>query len=206
MKVVAVNGSPNEKGNTYYALNMALEELQLAGIETQMLHIGNLKIEGCIACGACSKTKNCVFGDEKFHSACETIYQADAIILGSPVYYAGVSGTLKCFLDRLYYASNGRMRHKVGAAIAVSRRGGDMTTFDALNKYFLISEMIVAPSYYWNVIHGAVKGEVFEDKEGVSVIRNLARNMAWILKMQEETRDSIPAPEQYPRERTNFIR
>lgn len=206
MKVVAINGSPNEKGNTYYALNAALEELELEGFETEILQIGKEKIVGCTGCGACKNTNYCVFGDETFKKACKTISEADGILIGSPVYYAGIAGTLKSFLDRFFNANKGDMRHKVGAAIAVSRRGGDMTTFDTINKYFLISEMIVAPSYYWNVIHGAAKGEVLQDAEGISTIKNLARNMAWILKMKEATKDSITPPSQYPRERTNFIR
>lgn len=206
MKVVAINGSPRQEGNTYLVLKEALAELNRCGIETEMIQLGSMKIDGCVACGACYKAGKCVFGDEDFEKVCNTIYQADGVLIGSPVYYAGIAGTLKSFLDRLYYSSNGKMRHKVGAAIAISRRGGDMTTFDALNKYFLISEMIVAPSYYWNIVHGAKPGEVYEDEEGMSVIKNLSRNMAWILKMKESTKDSVEVPEQYPRKYTNFIR
>ena len=206
LKVIAVNGSPHEKGNTYTALCIAAQELQANGIEVEILNIGNRDIAGCRGCGACKKTGQCVFADEFFNEACRKLYEADGVIIGSPVYYASMNGTLKSFLDRCFYQSKGRMRHKVAAALAVSRRAGDMTTVDEIQKYFLISEMIMAPSYYWNVIHGALPGEVLEDKEGVSVISNMARNMAWILKMKEATKDSIARPEQYPRQFTNFIR
>lgn len=206
MKVIAINGSPHEKGNTYTALCVAKQELEANGIEVEIVQLGNKEIMGCRGCGACKKTGQCAFADEFYNETCAKLYAADGVILGSPVYYAGVNGTLKSFLDRCFYQSKGRMRHKVAAALAVSRRGGDMTTVDDLQKYFLISEMIIAPSYYWNVLHGATPGQVLEDKEGISVIANMARNMAWLLKMKESTKDTIPAPEQYPREFTNFIR
>lgn len=206
MKVIAVNGSPHEKGNTYTALCVAKQELEAQGIEVEILQLGNEEIAGCRGCQACMKTGQCAFANDWFNEACAKLYEADAVILGSPVYYASMNGTLKCFLDRCFYQSKGRMRHKVGAAIAVSRRAGDMTTLDDLQKYFLITEMVIAPSYYWNVIHGAKPGEVLEDKEGVSVISNMARNMAWLLKMKEATKDTVEVPEKYPREWTNFIR
>lgn len=206
MKVIAVNGSPHEKGNTYTALCIAKQELEAQGMEVEILQIGNREIAGCRGCQACMKTGQCVFADDWFATTCDKLYDADAVILGSPVYYASINGTLKCFLDRCFYQSRGRMRHKVAAAIAVSRRAGDMTTLDDLQKYFLITEMIIAPSYYWNVIHGAKPGEVLEDKEGVSVISNMARNMAWILKMKDATKELVEVPEKYPREWTNFIR
>lgn len=206
MKVIAVNGSPHEKGNTYTVLCVAKQELEACGIEVEILQLGNRIIPGCRGCGACKKTGQCVFADDFFNEACEKLYAADGVIFGSPVYYAGVNGTLKSFLDRCFYQSKGRMRHKVGAAVAVSRRAGDMTTVDDLQKYFLISEMLIAPSYYWNVVHGAIPGEVLQDKEGISTVCNMARNMAWMIKMKEATQDSVEAPAAYPREFTNFIR
>ncbi len=206
MKVIAVNGSPHEKGNTYTALCIAKQELAANGIEVEIVQLGNKAMKGCRGCGNCKKTGQCVFADEFFNEACAKLYDADGVIFGSPVYYASMNGTLKCFLDRCFYQSKGRMRHKVGAALAVSRRAGDMTTIDDLQKYFLISEMLIAPSYYWNVLHGATPGEVLEDKEGISIISNMARNMSWLLKMKEATKDSVPEPEQFPREFTNFIR
>lgn len=206
MKIIAVNGSPKKEGNTATALNIALEELNSHGIETELLHIGNEKITGCMGCGACKKTGRCAFADEKFQEWCNKLYEADGMILGSPVYYANLSGTMKCFLDRLFFSSQGRFRHKVGAALSVARRSGEICTFDALNKYFLISEMLVAPSYYWTSAHGGTPGQITEDKEGVTVIQNMARNMAWILKMKENTKDTLTPPTAVPREHTGFIR
>lgn len=205
MKVVAINGSPKPRGNTYTALNTICDVLEREGVETEIIHVGNNNVTGCIACGRC-KEGYCVHSDEEFKSIVDKVYWADGLILGSPVYYAGISGTMKSFLDRLFYASQGRLRLKAGASVSVARRAGGVSVFDQLNHYFLISEMIVVPSYYWNAIYGGAPGEVLQDPEGVSVLRNLALNMAWILKMKEAVKESLPAPEAYPRERTNFVR
>jgi len=205
MNVIAINGSPHAKGNTYYALQTICEGLNENHIETEILHIGNQAIRGCIACNQC-KDGHCVLSDDKFKGWVEKIYAADGILLASPVYYADLAGTMKCFLDRLFYPSHGRLRHKVGASVAIPRRSGGVTTFDQLNHYFLISEMLIAPSYYWNVIHGATPGEVLEDQEGISVLKNLAQNMAWMLQMKEYSKDAIPAPDAFNRTWTNFVR
>lgn len=205
MKVIAINGSPKPKGNTYTALNTVCTVLGKEGVETEIIHIGNLDIKGCIACGRC-KEGYCVHSDEELKRIVDKIYEADGLLLGSPVYYAGISGTMKSFLDRLFFASHGRMRLKAGASISVARRAGGVSVFDQLNHYLLISEMIVVPSYYWNAVYGGAPGEVLEDPEGVSVLRNLALNMAWIIKMKEAMKESLPAPAAYPREWTNFIR
>jgi multimeric flavodoxin WrbA len=206
MKVIAVNGSPKTAGNTYTAINAALEELEVNEIQTELLHIADSKITGCIDCGHCSETGECVFGDNQFKEWSDKLYKADGIIFASPVYYASMTGTMKSFLDCLFRQSQGRFRHKVGAAISISRRSGEITTFDQLNKYFLISEMIVAPSYYWNSAHGGLPGEVLEDKEGIATIKNMARNMSWILKMKEATKNNVIPPLPYERTFTNFIR
>lgn len=205
MKVIALNGSPKQKGNTYNALYTVCEELNKEGIDTEIIHIGNMDIKGCTSCGRCSDGF-CVHSDDELKSIAERIYAADGLILGSPVYYAGIAGTMKSFLDRLFYASRGRMRLKAGASVAVSRRAGGTNTFDQLNHYFLISEMITVPSYYWNGVFGGAPGEVLNDEEGMSVLCNLARNMAWILKMIEASKDTLPAPAPYPRKWMNFIR
>lgn len=205
VKVIAVNGSPRPMGNTYHALKVVCDELNKEGIETKILQVGNMKIDGCISCNRC-KEGYCVHNDDILKSMIDEIYEADGVILGSPVYYSGISGTMKSFLDRLFYASRGRMRHKVGASIAVPRRSGGMPAFDQLNYYFLISEMLVVSSYYWNVIHGGKPGEVLEDTEGISVLKNLAKNISWVIKMKEETKNTLPAPEAYPRSWMNFIR
>lgn len=205
MKVVAINGSPRPKGNTYHALEVVCKELNKEGIETKILQVGSMKINGCISCGRC-KDGYCVYNDDILNNMIDEIYEADGVLLGSPVYYSGISGTMKCFLDRLFYASHGRMRLKVGASIAVPRRSGGMPAFDQLNYYFLISEMLVVSSYYWNVVHGGKPGEVLEDSEGISVLKNLAGNMGWVIKVKEQTKNTLPVPEAYPRSWMNFIR
>ena len=206
MRVVLINGSPHKNGNTALALQTVADALQERGIETETIQVGNRMIRGCMACGACSKTGRCAFEKDDFHALCEKVYTADGLIIGSPVYYAGVAGTMKAFLDKLFYASAGRMRHKVGAAVAVLRRSGGMSTFDELNHYFLISEMVVAPSSYWNIIHGAKLGEAAQDAEGLDTLRVLAANMAWLLQMKEQTAKTLPPPPAIDRARTNFIR
>lgn len=205
MKVIAINGSPKPKGNTYTALKTVCDELEISGIETEIIHVGNMEIKGCISCGRC-KNGYCVFSDEELRSLVDRIYAADGLILGSPVYYASIAGTMKSFLDRLFYPNGGRLRLKVGASIAVPRRSGGITTFDQLNNYFLISEMLIAPSYYWNVIHGGAPGEVTQDDEGMSVLRNLANNMSWMLKIKDYSKAALPEPDPVPRKWTNFIR
>lgn len=205
MKVIAINGSPKKKGNTYLALSTLCEELQKNNIETEIIQIGNMEIKGCISCNRC-KEGYCVFSDENLREIADKIYAADGVILGSPVYYAGISGTMKSFLDRLFYPSQGRMRLKVGSSVAVLRRSGGVTTFDQLNNYFLISEMMIAPSFYWNVIHGGAPGEIVKDLEGVSILKNLANNMSWMLHIKEYSKEAYPVPDPEQREWTNFIR
>ena len=150
MKVLAINGSPKEKGNTFQAIEVVASELEKQGIETEIVHVGNKDIRGCLACGGCARNKNqkCVIDDE-VNCLVQKMKDADGIIIGSPVYYASIAGTMKCFLDRAFYvasANGGLLRHKVGASIAVSRRSGELTTFDHLNHYFTIAEMFVASS------------------------------------------------------------
>lgn len=205
MKVIAINGSPKPMGNTYHALKTVCDELENQNIETEIIHVGNMQIKGCIGCGRC-KEGYCAFSDETLREIVTKVYAADGLLLGTPVYYASIAGTMKCFLDRLFYANGGRLRLKVGASLAVLRRSGGVTTFDQLNNYFLISEMMVAPSYYWNAIHGATPGEVTQDAEGMSVLKNLGNNMAWMLNIKEYSKDAFPIPSPVERERTNFIR
>jgi multimeric flavodoxin WrbA len=205
MKVIAINGSPKPMGNTYLTLKTVCDELNSQNIETEIIHIGNMELKGCISCGQC-RDGQCRFSDEVFRDIVNKIYAADGLLLGSPVYYASIAGTMKCFLDRLFYPSHGRMRLKVGAAVAVLRRSGGVTTFDQLNNYFLISEMLIAPSYYWNAIHGGKPGEVTQDGEGICVLNNLANNMAWMLSIKDFSREAFPEPAPVKRTFTNFIR
>ena len=187
MKVVAINGSPNKKGNTAYALNTVIEVLEQEGVQTQLLHIGKDPIHGCIGCGVCMQKVNrqCRFTEDCTNEYIEAMAQADGILLGSPVYYAGVAGSMKAFLDRAFLvsmANNGLFRLKAGAAVAAVRRAGSVITVDQLNKYFSISEMIMPTSNYWNEIHGMMPGEAAQDAEGVQCMRVLGANMAWLLK------------------------
>jgi len=211
MKVVAINGSPRKEGNTYHALMGVGKQLMENGIEFEIIHIGNKAVRGCMACGGCFRNKDekCVITTDPLNEWVQKMKDADGIILGSPVYYAGIPGTMKSFLDRAFYVSgsNGNLfRHKVGAAVVAVRRTGGSSTFDSLNHYLNYSEMILATSNYWNITHGLSKGEVLMDDEGVQIMEVLGRNMAWILKMREQTKESVPAPAPVSKVYTNFIR
>jgi len=211
MKVMAINGSPKKEGNTYHALKMVGDELLASGIEFDILHIGHKLIHGCTACGKCSENRDekCSLGADGLNQWIQTVKAADGIIIGSPVYYSGIGGTMKCFLDRLFYVSgsNGNLlRHKVAAAMVAVRRTGGSSTLDGLNHYLTYAEMIVATSCYWNVIHGRSTGEVSQDGEGVQVMRVLGKNMAWLLKMKEATSGTIQSPLPEKKVITNFIR
>ncbi|MDF2544207.1 MAG: hypothetical protein K0S47_3925 [Herbinix sp.] len=205
MKVIAINGSPKSKGNTYQALQTICDVLNEQQIETEIIQVGNMDLKGCIACNRC-KDGHCAFSDDNLRSIVERIYDADGLLLGSPVYYASIAGTMKCFLDRLFFPNKGKLRLKVGASVAIPRRSGGVTTFDQLNNYFLISEMLIAPSFYWNVIHGGAPGDIKEDLEGISVLKNLGQNMAWMLHMKEYSKEVFPEPSPIKREWTNFVR
>ena len=210
MKVVAINGRPHKKGNTYHALMEVGKQLQTEGVEFEVIHIGNQAIRGCLACGGCSRNKDerCVIATDIVNDAIQQMKAADGIILGSPVYYAGIPGTMKSFLDRAFYVSgsNGNLlRHKVGAAVVAVRRTGGSATFDSLNHYLSYSEMILATSNYWNIIHGRTAGEVLQDAEGVQIMQVLGRNMAWLLQMRKQTKDSIE-PQRVDKVFTHFVR
>lgn len=211
MKVIAINGSPNKKGNTFHALNMVGDELKADGIDFEILHIGHKMIHGCTACGKCASNKDerCIIKTDDLNQWIQKIKKFDGIIIGSPVYYSGIPGTMKSFLDRLFFVSgsNGNLlRHKVAAGVVAVRRTGGSVTLDSLNHYLTYSEMIVATSNYWNVIHGKNSGEVNNDGEGKQIMRVLGKNMAWLLKMKEATASKIKPPEKEKKEYTNFIR
>lgn len=208
MKVIAINGSPRGEGNTYHALKLVLEQLEEHDIETEIVHVGNKIIRGCMACGGCAKNKDeqCVINDD-VNTIIQKMKSADGIIIGSPVYYASIAGTMKCFLDRAFYtatANGGLFRHKVGASVVVARRSGEVATFDHLNHYFTVGEMFVTPSNYWNVIHGRTPGEVLQDEEGIQIMRVLGKNMAFLLNAVAQNQDSLPAREE--KIVTSFIR
>jgi len=212
MKVIGFNGSPNKKGNTARSLNMVFDELENAGIETEMIHVGKEKIQGCIACHSCVKKQNEACSgvkDDPVNEWIQKIKAADGILLGSPVHFSGVSGTMKSFLDRAFFVSSvngGLFRHKVGAAVAAVRRSGGVPTVDTLNHYINYSEMIMPSSNYWNVAHGLAPGEMEKDGEGKQIMAVLGKNMAWIMKIIEHGKEQFPAPEPVAKTMTNFIR
>jgi len=211
MKVLAINGSPKNGGNTAQAMKLLLQEVENAGIETEMHTIGNKTIHGCIGCGQCIEKKNgrCIAFDDTVNELIPKMIAADALVFGSPTYFAGINGTLKSFLDRAFFVTrvNGElMRLKYGAAVVAVRRGGGITTFDQLNKYFQISEMTSVGSCYWSVIHGMTPGEIHQDLEGVRVVKTAGRNLAWLLKLAEHGQGTVPKPEPLEPARTNFVR
>lgn len=204
MKVLLINGSPHKEGNTYIALNEVAGMLRQLGDEAEIVWIGNKPVRGCIACGSCSRTGECAFGDDVMPAILAKASEADGIVVGSPVYYAGPNGTLCALLDRMFYSGGAKLAYKPAAAVAVCRRGGASATFDRLNKYFTINNMPVVPSQYWNSVHGRNPGEAMQDSEGLQTMRTLARNMHWMLHGLKDGKDDAANPE--PRERTNFIR
>lgn len=211
MKVVAFNGSPNKEGNTYHGIKIVTEELRNEGVETEIIHVGNKRIRGCIACYQCSKNKNekCAIKDDEVNNWIQKMKEADGIILGSPVYYSSVAGTMKSFLDRAFLVAgvNDKMlRHKVGTSVVAVRRSGGITTFNQLNQYINYSEMLMPTSNYWNVIHGTAPGEALQDGEGVQIMRVLGKNMAWAMKLVENGKGNIKVPETEEKIFMNFIR
>ncbi|HIG0360227.1 TPA: flavodoxin family protein [Clostridium sporogenes] len=208
MKVLLINGSPKVKGCTYTALCEVAKELEKQNIETEIFHIGNKPIRGCMACGGCSRNEasKCVFDDDTVNIALEKAKEADAFIFGSPVHYAASSGQITSFLDRFFYAGDS-FQYKPGAAIVSCRRGGSTAAFDQLNKYFTISNMPIVSSQYWNIVHGNTPEEVKQDLEGMQTMRVLGKNMAWLLKSINAGKEAgVALPEKEPRAWTNFIR
>ena len=205
MKVLLINGSPHKEGTTFAALSEIKKTFAEEGIESEIIQVGHLAIRGCVACYGCYKEKKCVINDE-VNEVAKKFEEADGIVLGSPVYYASANGTLISFLDRLFYSTRFDKRMKVGASIAVARRGGCSATFDQLNKYFTISGMPVASSHYWNMIHGAKPGEAEQDAEGIATVRNLAKNMSFLMKSIALGKETFGLPEYDKKAFTNFIR
>lgn len=205
MKVLLINGSPNKNGCTNTALSIVAETLNKNNIETEIIHVGNKPIRGCISCGKCSETGKCVF-DDMVNEVAEKFKDCDGIVVGSPVYYASANGTLISFLDRLFYSSSAVDKTmKVGAAVVSARRAGTTATFDELNKYFTINNMPVAPSQYWNMVHGFTPEDVYADKEGCQIMRTLGNNMAFLIKSIELGKKTYGLPEKEERISTNFI-
>lgn len=211
MKVVAFNGSPVKEGNTYQAIKLVSAELQKNGIEVEVIHVGNKKIRGCTACGGCIANQNCrcVIQDDPVNEWISKMKEADGIILGAPVYFSSIAGTMKSFLDRAFYvaSSNGNfLRHKVAASVVAVRRAGGIPAFNELNNYITFSEMIMPTSNYWNVIYGTQPGEALKDKEGMQIMSILGKNMAWIMKLVEFGKDKIEENKNEEKVFMNFIR
>ncbi|MCI5774287.1 MAG: flavodoxin family protein [Erysipelotrichaceae bacterium] len=204
MKVLMINGSPNAKGCTYTALQELAKVLHEEGIETEIIHVGNQAIRGCIACDHCRKQEGCVFEDIVNETAAK-FKACDGLIVGSPVYYASANGTLIAYLDRLFHSVKMDKRMKVGAAIVSARRGGNTATFDELNKYFTISQMPIVSSQYWNMVHGFTPEDVLKDEEGLQTMRTLGRNMAFLLKAIALAKEQYGLPATEKRIATNFI-
>ena len=206
MKVLLINGSPKKNGNTSLALEEMVKIFEKEGVETEIIQIGNMDIRGCIACSTCKESHRCIFDDIVNETAPE-FEEADGLVIASPVYYASANATLIAFLDRLFYSTpHIDKRMKVGASVAVARRGGLSSTFDELNKYFTICEMPVVSSQYWNSVHGGKPGEAAGDAEGLQTMRTLARNMSFMIKSIALGREKFGLPEREAPVATNFIR
>lgn len=204
-KVLMISGSPHENGNTAIALHEMEKIFHEAGVETEIVRVGSMDVRGCIGCMTCKKNGKCIFNDIVNETA-EKFAQADGMVIASPVYYGSANGTLISYLDRLFYSTPFDKTMKVGASVAVARRGGISATYDELNKYFAISGMPIATGQYWNGIHGREPGEAAGDAEGLQQMRVLARNMVFLMNAirNEKERNGLPEKEEFTR--TNFIR
>lgn len=211
MHVVAFNGSPNKNGNTFHALQMVVDELEKQGITTEIVHVGNKAVRGCLACGQCVKKRNeqCIQTEDPVNEWLQKMKAADGLLFGSPVHYSAMAGTMKSFMDRAFYVAGvngGMLRHKVGAAVVAVRRSGGIPTFNQLNNFICYSEMLMPTSNYWNVIHGTRPGEAVNDEEGKQIMRVLGKNMAWLMQLVQQGKESITPPEQEKKVYMNFIR
>lgn len=211
MKVVAFNGSPKKNGNTYEAIKAVATELEKENIEVEIVHVGNKIIRGCMDCGGCKRNMNerCVMQNDEVNDWIQKMKDADGIILGSPVHYSAIGGTMKSFLDRAFLVTsvnNGMLRHKVGASVVAVRRSGGIPVFNQLNNYINYSEMIMPTSNYWNVIHGTKPGEALQDEEGMQIMSILGKNMAWLLKVIDSGKNNVKENEREDKIFTNFIR
>lgn len=204
MKVLLINGSSRRDGNTRRALEEVAAAIEAGGVGTEIFWIGNRAVQGCTACNKYREIGLCIFKDELYAEVAEKIVGADALVIGSPTYYAGPNGSLCALLDRVFYSAGRHLRYKPGAAVAVCRRGGASATLDRLNKYFTINNMPLVPSQYWNMVYGNKAGEAAQDAEGMQTMRTLGRNMVWLLKNLSGGGEPAPEAEQY--EATSFIR
>ena len=205
MKVLLLNGSPKANGNTAIALQEMAAVFAKEGIEAEIIHVGNKDIRGCIACGSCGRLGKCVF-DDLVNEVAAKFEAADGLVIGSPVYYAGANATVMALMQRLFYSSHFDKTMKVGASVAIARRGGCSATYDEMNKFFGISGMPIASSQYWNSVHGGAPGQVLQDEEGMQTMRTLARNMAFLMKAIALGKAQYGLPVKEKHAWTNFIR
>ena len=205
MKVIAFNGSPHHDGVIAKGISIMKGELEKEGISVELVHAGDKVIRGCMDCRKCRELGHCVLSGDPVNECFEKLKAADGVILGSPVYYGGVAGTFKSFLDRLFFPGPD-MKYKVGATVVSLRRTGGITTFHQLNNYLNLAQIIITPGVYWEVIHGNNPEELDQDEEGLQLMEIQGRNMAWLIKTLAAGRKEIPLPPQPERRRTNFIR
>ena len=205
MKVLLINGSPKENGNTFHVLSEVAKTLNSEDIDTEIISIGKVAVQGCIACGMCGRTGKCTFNDDLYYRVLRAVKDGiDGLVIGSPVYFGGPNGSLCALLDRVFYSLGSYLQYKPGASVVVCRRGGATAAFDRLNKYFTMMNMPLVSSQYWNIAYGHTPDQVSQDEEGLQTMRTLGRNMAWLLKKLSDGKGDIPEKEQ--RVWTNFIR
>ena len=202
-KVLILNGSPHKNGCTARALDEMIKVFTEEGVETELIQVGNKAIRGCIACNSCAGTGRCVF-DDLVNEVAPKFEEADGLVVGSPVYYGSPNGNLLSFMDRLFYSTHFSKHMKVGASVVSCRRGGNTASFDVLNKYFTISAMPVASSTYWNQVHGFSAEDVEKDREGLQTMRNLARNMSFMIRAFKDAREKYGYPVQETDTFTSF--
>jgi multimeric flavodoxin WrbA len=205
MKVIAINGSPHASGAVYKGMTTMTGEIEKEGIAVEFVHAGKDAIRGCVDCRKCRDLKRCVFNDDAVNATREKVNGADGLIIGSPVYYGGIAGTFKSFLDRLFFPGL-NLRYKPAVAVASLRRSGGIATFQQLNNYLNLAQAVITPTQYWAVIHGNDGEEVSRDGEGMQIMRTAGRNMAWLLKVLAAGKRAFPPPDAEPFARTNFIR
>ena len=205
MNVIAFNGSPHHDGGVASGISVMKAELEKEAISVEVIHVGSKNVHGCLDCRRCYELGKCVIEGDPVNECRDKLHSADGIIIGSPVYYGGIAGNFKCFLDRLFF-SGLDMKFKVGAVVTSVRRTGGIATFHQLNNYFNLAQIIITPGIYWNVIHGKTSEEFAKDEEGVQVMEVQGRNMAWLLKALAAGKKEIALPALPKRVRTNFIR
>ena len=209
MKVVLVNGSPRAKGCTYTALSIIADELKNQGVDSEIIWLGNGPVRGCIGCGGCRKSgkDRCIFGDDGVADIAEKLKEADGYVFGAAVHYASPNGAALAALDRIFYSAGKHMQFKPAASVVSARRAGTTASYDVLNKYMGINNMLIVPSTYWNMVHGYTPEDVMKDREGVSIMRAIGSNMAWLLKLLASAKGTeLEKPVIIPKEMTNFIR